>query len=356
MVLSVVRTVAGILFRPGITFRSLRSESPLDAAVIFGGSLVFFFAVLSMASLAGLNRFLCWPWGFVTGRFPFPGSIPFFLFVIIIFTGMWTIGALFWLYVAGGRGFINTFRAVLFSFTPILLFSWIPYVGLLTVPWALIIYVIALQELERLPAGRAMLATFGMLLIPLIRGGFLLLTVLSSPGGMAALTDNELLASTPYLPPEVLIPADLPPGFSDYQVEVIHPERFLALDKQHGCLKKFQVSLVHGVPKSGEATSIDSSLAFFPEGKAAIDAKAENDLFVKNFGGSGIGGIVCPKTGEVSFCHKYVRTDVSTGVTMIHYHLIFAKSDTVAIFSATGPRVNTTLIDEVAGRAAAKIT
>jgi hypothetical protein len=220
----------------------------------------------------------------------------------------------------------------------------------------LIIYVIALQELERLPAGRAMLATFGMLLIPLIRGGFLLLTVLSSPGGMAALTDNELLASTPYLPPEVLIPADLPPGFSDYQVEVIHPERFLALDKQHGCLKKFQVSLVHGVPKSGEATSIDNSLAFFPEGKAAIDAKAENDLFVKNFGGSGIGGIVCPKTGEVSFCHKYVRTDVSTGVTMIHYHLIFAKSDTVAIFSATGPRVNTTVIDELGSRAAAKIT
>lgn len=356
MVLSVVRTVAGILFRPGITFRSLRSESPLDAALIFGGSLVFFLAALSMASLAGLNRFLCWPWGFITGRFPFPGSIPFFLFVIIVFTGMWTIVALFWLYVAGGRGFINTFRAVLFSLTPILLFSWIPYIGILTVPWALIIYVVALQELDRLPTGRAMLATFGMLLIPLIRGGFLLLTVLSSPTGMSALSDNELLAFSPDLPPEVLTLADLPPGFSDYQVEVIHPERFLALDKQHGCLKKYQVSLVHGVPKSGEATAIDSSLAFFPAGKAAVDAKAEDDLFVKNSGGSGIGGIVCPKTGEVSFCHKYIRTDVSTGVTTINYYLIFAKSETVAVFSATGPRVNTTLIDEVAGRAAAKIT
>jgi hypothetical protein len=355
MVLSVAGTVAGILLRPGITFRSLRSESPLDAAVIFGGSLVFFLATLSTASLAGLNRFLCWPWGFVTERFPFPGSIPFFLFVIIVFTGMWTIGALFWLYVAGGKGFINTVRAVLFSFTPILLFSWIPYVGVLTVPWALIIYIVALQELDRLPTGRAMLATFGMLLIPLIRGGFLLLTVLTSPGGITAVTDNELLASAPDLPPYVLTPADLPPGFTDYQVEVIHPERFLALDKQYGCLKKFQVSMVHGIPKSGEATSIDSSLAFFPAGKAAGEAKAEDDLFVKNSGGSGIGGIVCPKQGEVSFCHKYVRTDISTGVTTIYYHLIFAKSDTVAIISATGPRVNTTVIDELGSRAAAKI-
>jgi hypothetical protein len=356
MELSVVGTVAGVLFRPSATFRNIRSESPLDAAFFFGGSLAFFFAVLTAASLAGLNRSLCWPWSFVTERFPFPGSIPFFLFVIIVFTGMWTIGALFWLYVAGGRGFINTVRAVLFSFIPILLFSWIPWLGFLTVPWALIIYVFALQELDRIPFGRAVFATFGALLIPLVRGGFLLLTVLSSPAGIAAISDNGLLSVSPDLPPEVLTPADLPPGFTITGIEKIHPERFSAMDHQYGCVDKYQFTLSQGASKTGDRTTIDSSLAFFPQGRAAGDAKAEDDFYVKANGGSGTGGILCPKLGEVSSCHKYVKTDINTGVTTTYYRIIFAKSNTVAIFSSSGSRINTTVIDDVAGRAAAKIT
>ncbi len=68
-------------------------------------------------------------------------------------------------YIWGGRyGLRSTARAVAFSYTPYLLFGWIPFVYYVSLVWALVLLVLGLKEQHKIPAAHAI----GALLTPIV--------------------------------------------------------------------------------------------------------------------------------------------------------------------------------------------
>ncbi|MDO9323921.1 MAG: Yip1 family protein, partial [Methanoregula sp.] len=249
--------IFGILFRPIRTFRNLRNESPADAIFLFGSGLLFFIGLITVSTFTGLNQFLCWPWSAISTLLPTPGAIPVYLFggfILMLGVG---ICAHFWLFIAGGRGIFNTFRVVMYVSVPLFFLSWIPYLGFLTVPWTIIIYVIALRELHSISYGKSAFATFGILLIPMIRVGFLVLMLLTNPTSVSGLTDNAMFFPPSEISPVILTRTDLPASFTSFDIQEISPENYPEREKKFGCLNSYKLSLSQGFSVVSDPTSIE---------------------------------------------------------------------------------------------------
>ena len=68
----------------------------------------------------------------------------------------------------GGKGYEKTLRANIISTTPMLLFGWIPYVGIVTWVWSFILLIIGLSVVHRFSTGRSFIVLLISGLIPLV--------------------------------------------------------------------------------------------------------------------------------------------------------------------------------------------
>jgi hypothetical protein len=74
-------------------------------------------------------------------------------FASLFITGSWT--HLFVRAFGGRKGYGNTMKAFAYGNTPLLLFGWIPFVGMLFSIWALVLNIIGIGQLHGISTGRA---------------------------------------------------------------------------------------------------------------------------------------------------------------------------------------------------------
>lgn len=74
-------------------------------------------------------------------------------FANLFISGSW---AHLFVWAFGGRkGYGNTIKAFAYGNTPLLLFGWIPFVGMLFPLWALVLNIIGIRQLHEISTGRA---------------------------------------------------------------------------------------------------------------------------------------------------------------------------------------------------------
>jgi len=80
------------------------------------------------------------------------------LAVVGAFASLFMSGSLTHLFVrafGGRKGYGNTMKAFAYGNTPLLLFGWIPFVGMLFPLWALVLNIIGIRQLHEISTGRA---------------------------------------------------------------------------------------------------------------------------------------------------------------------------------------------------------
>lgn len=78
--------------------------------------------------------------------------------VLGAFGGLFIGGSWIHLFVwafGGRKGYGNTIKAFAYGYTPVFLFGWLPFVGMLFSIWALILNIIGIRQLHEISTGRA---------------------------------------------------------------------------------------------------------------------------------------------------------------------------------------------------------
>ena len=181
MVLSIEERIKGFLFSPSETFDASKEDTLGDSLTYFVVVLAIFAAIFGtfyalylaaflpvitriIASIPGTTSML----PFMAAMGPLIGLLFFVLFFVSILVGgiiaafiggLWTH---IWVYLVGGRrGVAQTIKAVMYGSTPSFLLTPI-------LPWALIVQVIGIRQLQELSTGRAILALILAIIIPAI--------------------------------------------------------------------------------------------------------------------------------------------------------------------------------------------
>ena len=181
MVLSIEERMQGFLFSPSKTFDASKEDTLGDSLTYFVAILAIFAAIFGtfIAIYTGmwLSVFMSLVTqipGASTSMPPFIGEIGplmamliFVLFFVAVFIGgiigafiggLWTH---IWVFLVGGRkGVAQTIKAVMYGATPNLLLAFMP--------WAIIVQVIGIRQLQELSTGRAILALILAIIIPAI--------------------------------------------------------------------------------------------------------------------------------------------------------------------------------------------
>ena len=74
-------------------------------------------------------------------------------FASLFISGSWT--HLFVRAFGGRKGYGNTIKAFAYGYTPVFLFGWLPFVGMLFSIWALVLNIIGIRQLHQISTGRA---------------------------------------------------------------------------------------------------------------------------------------------------------------------------------------------------------
>jgi hypothetical protein len=74
-------------------------------------------------------------------------------FASLFISGSWT--HLFVWAFGGRKGYGNTIKAFAYGYTPVFLFGWLPFVGMLFSIWALVLNIIGIRQLHEISTGRA---------------------------------------------------------------------------------------------------------------------------------------------------------------------------------------------------------
>jgi len=87
--------------------------------------------------------------------------------------GSWT--HLFARAFGGRKGYGNTMKAFAYGYTPVFLFGWLPFVGMLFSIWALVLNIIGIRQLHEISTGRAigavLLGVVTLVIIAVLIGG-----------------------------------------------------------------------------------------------------------------------------------------------------------------------------------------
>jgi len=181
MVLSIEERIKGFLFSPSETFDASKEDTLGDSLTyfvvvlaIFAAIFGTFYAIYLAAFLPVITRIIASIPGttsmppFMAAMGPLIGLLFFVLFFVSILVvgiiaafigGLWTH---IWVYLVGGRrGVAQTIKAVMYGSTPSFLLTPI-------LPWALIVQVIGIRQLQELSTGRAILALILAIIIPAI--------------------------------------------------------------------------------------------------------------------------------------------------------------------------------------------
>jgi len=111
------------------------------------------------------------------------------LAVLGAFAGLFIGGSWTHLFVrafGGRKGYGNTIKAFAYGDTPLLLFGWIPFVGMLFPLWAWVLNIIGIRQLHEISTGRAigavLLSIIALIIIAVLVVLFVVLLVVSVTG------------------------------------------------------------------------------------------------------------------------------------------------------------------------------
>jgi len=112
------------------------------------------------------------------------------LAVLGAFASLFISGSLTHLFVrafGGRKGYRNTIKAFAYGNTPLFLFGWIPFVGMLFPLWALVLNIIGIRQLHEISTGRAigavLLGIVALVIIAVLIGLLVVLLVVVLAAG-----------------------------------------------------------------------------------------------------------------------------------------------------------------------------
>jgi len=151
--------VKGFLISPVATFQQSR-DNENRTVLTYLAALLLFDSVIT-AVIAAITI----PGGISTT------ALVFVMMLIggIIFTLVGSAWLHLWVYLLGGRkGFMQTFKVVVYGNTPWFILGWIPFIGVVFMLWSLILGILGIRELHEIITVKAIVAVAVAVIIPLI--------------------------------------------------------------------------------------------------------------------------------------------------------------------------------------------
>jgi hypothetical protein len=160
--LSFGEKVKGFLGAPSNTFNNVEAEA-LGSALKYFTVWVVIYAILRTIVFYTLERRVFQTLWDLLGLsdaavYRFDPVVFALLAVLGAFASLFISGSLTHLFVrafGGRKGYGNTIKAFAYGNTPLLLFGWIPFVGMLFPLWALVLNIIGIRQLHEISTGRA---------------------------------------------------------------------------------------------------------------------------------------------------------------------------------------------------------
>jgi hypothetical protein len=184
--LSFGEKVKGFLGAPLNTFDNVQTEA-LGSAVKYFTIWLVIYAILRTIVFYTLERRVfqtLWDLLGVSDAavYRFDPVIFGLLAVVGAFASLFISGSLTHLFVrafGGRKGYGNTIKAFAYGNTPLFLFGWIPFVGMLLWIWALVLNIIGIRQLHEISTGRAvgavLLGIVALIIIGVLIGLFVVL-------------------------------------------------------------------------------------------------------------------------------------------------------------------------------------
>ena len=173
--LSFGEKVKGFLGAPSNAFDNVKAEALGDALKYFTIWAVIYAILRTIVFYTLERRVLEILWSMfglsdaAVDRFD---PVTFALIAVLgAFAGLFIGGSWTHLFVrafGGRKGYGNTIRAFAYGNTPLLLFGWIPFVGMLFPLWAWVLNIIGIRQLHEISTGRAIGAVLLSIIIALI--------------------------------------------------------------------------------------------------------------------------------------------------------------------------------------------
>ena len=160
--LSFGEKVKGFLGAPSNTFNNVEAEA-LGSALKYFTILVVIYAILRTIVFYTVERRVYQTlWDFLgvsdAAVYRFDPVTFALLAVVGAFATLFISGSWAHLFVrafGGRKGYRNTIKAFAYGNTPLFLFGWIPFVGMLFPIWAWVLNIIGIKQLHEISTGRA---------------------------------------------------------------------------------------------------------------------------------------------------------------------------------------------------------
>lgn len=174
--------------KPGETFKQTKEKSIGWAYQYYVGLLIFFSILFTIVSVVlGIAHFNA-----VIGQaaaIPFIGKVlseglsQFTGFVVLwrLFAAftlfLWLLIAVFInglifhafvLLVGGEKGWVQTVKTTMYAYTPALLLGWIPYIWIIGIIWAIVLFIIGISETQEISIGKGFLVIIVPIILTLI--------------------------------------------------------------------------------------------------------------------------------------------------------------------------------------------
>jgi hypothetical protein len=162
--LSFGEKVKGFLGAPLNTFNNVEAEA-LGSALKYFTIWLVIYAILRTIVFYTLERRvyqILWDLLGLSDAAPYLYHFDPVIFALLgvlgAFGGLFIGGSWTHLFVwafGGRKGYGNTIKAFAYGYTPVFLFGWLPFVGMLFSIWALVLNIIGIKQLHQISTGRA---------------------------------------------------------------------------------------------------------------------------------------------------------------------------------------------------------
>jgi len=162
--LSFKEKVKGFLGAPLNTFNNVEAEA-LGSALKYFTIWLVIYAILRTIVFYTLERRvyqILWDLLGLSDAAPYLYHFDPVIFALLgvlgAFGGLFIGGSWTHLFVrafGGRKGYGNTIKAFAYGYTPVFLFGWLPFVGMLFSIWALVLNIIGIKQLHQISTGRA---------------------------------------------------------------------------------------------------------------------------------------------------------------------------------------------------------
>jgi hypothetical protein len=175
--LSFGEKVKGFLRAPVNTFNSVEAEALGSALKYFTIWVVIYTILRTIVFYTVERRVFQTLWdllGLSGAALYLFHPVTFALLAVVgAFAGLFISGSWTHLFVrafGGRKGYKNTIKAFAYGNTPLFLFGWLPFVGMLFSLWALILNIIGIRQLHEISTGRAV----GAVLVSMVALGVII--------------------------------------------------------------------------------------------------------------------------------------------------------------------------------------